>query len=74
MKSVLDSQTIDISCPSCGHKLRQSIGRLKLNPQLICRCGQVINVNESNMSREIAKVDKGLADLGKALGRLGKRR
>lgn len=64
MKSILDTQAIDVPCPSCGHKLRETIGRLKTNPKLSCSsCSAEINVDASELKREIAALEKQLAQL-----------
>lgn len=69
----LDSQRIDIPCPHCGHKLSEAIGKLKTNPQLVCpACKGVTEVDASDLRSKIAGIEKQLANLGKAFGRLGK--
>jgi uncharacterized Zn finger protein len=72
MKLDLDRQTIDIPCPNCGQKRAETVGRLKTNPQLTCRCGTVIRVDATELRSEIAKLEKSFADLNRTLGRLGK--
>lgn len=73
MKSMLDSQAIAIPCPNCGHKLSQTIGKLKTNPELTCpKCSNRFKVDATDMRREVAKVEKSLADLQRTLGKLGK--
>jgi len=73
MNSVLDSQAIAIPCPQCGHKLSQTIGKLKTKPDLTCpRCSTRFKVDATDMRREVAKVEKTLADLQRTLSRLGK--
>jgi transcription elongation factor Elf1 len=73
MKNALDSQTIEISCPHCGHKLSETIGKLKTNPKLTCtRCKGGISVNATHMRTEITKVEKALLEFQRTLGKLGK--
>lgn len=73
MKSVLDSQSIELACPNCARKFTETIGKLKTNPRLTCRgCGGAISIHADDLRREIAKVDKALADLGRSVRRLGK--
>lgn len=73
MTSMLDSQAIAIPCPNCGHKLSQTIGKLKANPELSCtKCSTRFKVDATDMGREIAKVEKALTDLQRTLGKLGK--
>lgn len=73
MKSLLDDQAIELSCPNCKKKISERIGRLKTNPKLTCRaCQGVIQVNADQLRTEISKVDKALTDLRRTLSRLGK--
>jgi len=73
MKSLLDDQTIELTCPHCAHKFKERIGKLKTNPTLTCSgCHQSITIRADQFRNEIAKVDKSLADLRRTLGRLGK--
>jgi len=73
MASPLDSQTLEIPCPHCGHKLRETIGKLQTNPKLTCRaCQSVIAINATDLRRKIASVEKQLADFARKIGRLGK--
>jgi transcription elongation factor Elf1 len=73
MKNLLDDQTIELACPNCGHKFKERIDRLKANPKLTCAgCATAINIDANQMSAEMAKVEKSLADLKRTLGRLDK--
>jgi hypothetical protein len=54
MKINLDSQVIELTCPHCGHKLQESIGKLKTNPTLICgKCQGRVKIDVNNMSRRV---------------------
>lgn len=71
--NTLDSQAIEFACPHCSRKNTQTIGKLKSNPQLTCRaCGQAFTVNANELRTGVQKIEKSLADLQRALGRLGK--
>ena len=73
MASPLDSQTVEVPCPHCGHKLRETIGKLKTNPKLTCRhCSGVVDIDASDLCRKITGVEKQLTDLSRKLSRLGK--
>ncbi len=73
MKNALDSATIELPCPHCGHKLSQTIGQLKTTKHLNCpSCGKGFDLDASHMRREITKVEKSLAKTLGALGRIGK--
>lgn len=75
MKLDLDSHRIDLKCPGCGHKLSETIGRLKRNPTLTCSgCGQEIAVKADELKRGIDSVQRSLDQLTRSLGSIGKRR
>ncbi len=73
MKSALDAQTIDIPCPHCGHKLRQTIGQLKTKSSLACSaCKGTFDVDATDLRLKVAGVEKQLADFARKISRLGK--
>ena len=75
MKSILDDSRIELSCPKCGRKFSERIGKLKLNPTLPCdSCGTQITIDASDLNSAMKKVDKQMADLQRTLGSLGKKR
>ncbi len=73
MNGLLDKELIDVPCPHCSHKAAQPTGKLKLNPKLTCsRCRKEFAINANELRAGINKIEKKLADLQRALGRLGK--
>jgi len=71
--SILDTSSIELTCPHCGHKFSERIGRLKTNPKLTCtKCRGSIQISADQLRTAVQKVDKGLAQLRQTLGRLGK--
>lgn len=73
MKGALDSQSIELPCPHCSRKLRETIGKIKTNPILRCRqCGKDFQVNAEQFTAKFAKVEKALANMQRSLRRLGK--
>jgi transcription elongation factor Elf1 len=73
MKINLDSQVIELTCPHCGHKLQESIGKLKTNPTLICgKCQGRVKIDANNMRTEIAKVEESLSQMQRKLAGFGK--
>ena len=75
MKSVFDDSPIELTCPNCGHKFSERLGKLKNSPTLACPgCQTPITIDASQLDATVKQVDKKLADFGKALGRFGKKR
>jgi len=73
MKSVLDNETTELTCPHCGHKFRERFGKLKTNPTLACaKCKGVITVDADQLRRVLERQAKALADLQRKAGRLFK--
>lgn len=73
MKLDLDSQPIDITCPSCGKKFGEKIGRVKHSPTLDCPgCRRQIKLEAHELRRSIDAIQKSLDKLGRSLGKLGK--
>jgi transcription elongation factor Elf1 len=75
VKLDLDSHRVDFKCPGCGHKLSETIGRVKRNPTIHCAgCGKDIAVNGDELRRAIDGVQRRLDQLARTIGSLGKRR
>jgi transcription elongation factor Elf1 len=73
MENMLNGQSIELTCPHCGHKISETIGKLKTNPKLTCtRCKGGISVDATHMRTEIAKAEKSIADLKRTIERFGK--
>jgi len=73
MKNMIDSQSIEVPCPHCGHKLSETIGKLKTNSKLTCpKCKGTISIDANQMRGEIAKVEQALAKLQRSLSSFGK--
>lgn len=65
MSGFLDDSEIDLSCPSCGHKFQETLGRLKNNPNIVCPgCGGSISIDFEGR--------EGLDEIDAAVGRLKK--
>lgn len=65
-KGFLDDAKVDVPCPECGRKVVASLGQLKRNPTLQCGAGHAFDVDAKQATRELDKVDKAIADLGKS--------
>ena len=73
MKLNIDSQPIEIPCPSCGKKLNEQIGRVKRSPTLTCPgCRQSFALDANQLRRVLESAQKAADQLGRSLGKLGK--
>jgi uncharacterized C2H2 Zn-finger protein len=58
-----DSDLFPIGCPSCGHKFREQIGRLKTGGELWCpSCGATIRYEKAEFLRALGQLRRGLYD------------
>ena len=73
MKSILDNETAELTCPQCGHKFKERLGKLKLNPTLTCsKCKVSIPIDANQVRQLMQKIDKSVADIQRAAGRIFK--
>ena len=57
----VDSSEIEFQCPSCGHDLKQTIGRLKAERQMICSgCGIGINIDSDRLTNVAEEIQKAI--------------
>ncbi len=74
-KRFFDDHEIDVPCPQCGHKTKQSIGWLRANKEMTCvGCGVAISLEDKGFRAGLDKVEKSLADLRNTFSGFGKRR
>ena len=46
---IIEKEKIELSC-DCGHKFKETIGRLKNNPTLTCRsCDTIISIDGDSL-------------------------
>lgn len=73
MKLDIDGQSITLTCPGCGKKFDEKIGRLKGHTTLPCRhCRAEIRIDATELRRKVDAIKKAANPLGAALGKLGK--
>jgi len=60
-----DNQEIELPCPKCSRKTKKSIGWIKRNKQMSCACGAVINLQSSDMQRELRRLESQINNLFK---------
>lgn len=74
-KGIFDDAEIEIPCPKCGYKTKQTIGRLRDQAQFECvGCGTTIKPSTRQFDSALNKVDQSIDDLRRQLATLGKRR
>lgn len=62
--TTLDQHALELTCPQCSHKFKETIGRLKHNPQLTCGgCGTAINIQADELASAIKTIEQSLRDL-----------
>ena len=73
MKLNLDSHAITLTCPGCGKKFDEKIGRLKNNPILACPgCQSPVTIKADELRLGIQAVQKSLDDFARTLSDFGK--
>ena len=72
MPGFLDGQSVEIPCPSCGHKTAKTVGWLKANHHFTCRCGARIEIKDQGFTRGVADAERAMDDLRRSLRNLGR--
>lgn len=72
MSGLLDQTPLELECPSCGGKVRTTIGAARRSPTLRCPSGHEIKVDASQFDRELKQADRSLADFERTLKGLGR--
>ena len=74
MAGHLDEAEIGIDCPNCGHHFEKTVAGIKREGEFACPggCGALFRADQFNAG--IEQAEKSLAQLRRALGKLGKRR
>ncbi|MEB5483948.1 hypothetical protein QMA69_05330 [Burkholderia pseudomallei] len=66
-----DAQSIDVSCPKCGEKIQETLGRLKKDPTLVRpSCNSNITIDASEFREAELSIKRQLDDLMKSFGKL----
>jgi len=56
----IDAHVVKFQCPSCGHDLEQSIGRLKSSEHMQCPgCGIGINIDTNRLANAAEEMAQG---------------
>ena len=64
-KGFLDDHKVDVPCPECRRKVTARLGQLKRSPKLTCASGHTFDVDAKQFAREIAEIEKAIANFGK---------
>lgn len=72
MSGFLDKTPLELDCPSCGRKVKTTIGAARRSPTLRCPSGHQIEVDASQFDRELKQVDRSFADFERTLKGLGR--
>lgn len=73
MNFSLDNKRLDIPCPGCGHKISETVGKLKTNPTLVCpACKRPIAIKAEGLAAGLKQAEDAVADFKRTLSRLGK--
>ncbi len=58
MQPLLDALKIEITCEACGNKTKQTIGWIKANNELTCKCGAVLRFGPADFQTQIADAER----------------
>ncbi len=73
MKLDLDSHAMTLTCPGCGKKFDEKIGRPKHDPKITCPgCKNIIAIDADKLRSGIQSAEKSLDDFRRKLRNLGK--
>jgi len=70
LRRIVDELDIPVECPECGHKMKQSLARLKHDPTITCpKCSQSFKCESGGTARDVAdkisKIDRLFDSIGK---------
>ena len=64
---MFEKEAIEITCPKCGHKSEENVGRLKTDGYTCPNCGY--NRDPSEFARAIKQVEDGVEKLKREIAR-----
>ncbi|MCL2829399.1 MAG: hypothetical protein FWD77_01525 [Betaproteobacteria bacterium] len=65
----IDHLELEIPCPSCGQEAKQTIGRLKQSPVLICRAGHQFEADPESLRKLIQTAQENIDRLARNLSK-----
>jgi uncharacterized Zn-finger protein len=73
MVDIFSDEKLEITCPECHRKFKETIGRLKKAKSVTCPgCGKVFGLENTSLRKEVEKVDRRLRELNNQIAKLGK--
>jgi hypothetical protein len=63
VNGLLDDAEIPVACPKCGYDTPLTIGWLKCNDRITCRCGHIIDFGAAAFQAGMAEVDRAFDEL-----------
>ena len=70
ISSSVKKQQVTISCPKCGHEIRNTLGHFTSHNNVLCAgCGVEITIDSTQFNSEMKKIDKLISDFGKDISR-----
>jgi hypothetical protein len=71
MNDLIDGAEIEVDC-DCGAVVKATVGQLRGSPTLMCPKGHRIEVDGSELDRDLRPADDALQKLDKALDNFGR--
>jgi DNA-directed RNA polymerase subunit RPC12/RpoP len=69
LSKLFSNAKIDIPCPKCGYKTKQTIGGFQRDPKIACPgCGGVIAIDAAPFRKGFAEAERDLDALRRELG------
>ena len=71
-EGMFDDEMMDVPCETCGKEVHVKMSELRESPRVTCSCGQVIEVDASQLDSAMSNVDASIAEFDRAIGKLNK--
>ena len=71
--ALFEDHELEIPCPGCGHKTKQTIAWVKTHTEYVCSgvgCGQTVTLNRDELLRGLKVVQKSLDDIRRQIRNL----
>ncbi len=69
----LDAAEIELTCPQCGHQFKETLGRLKNDPKLVCPgCSSTIAIEAEGLRDGLESAQESVADFAASIQKLSR--